>query len=52
MPLIEGIWVECPDCDEFWCLTHDTHVADCPCPPIEEWAEQGLWPYGVLPEMG
>lgn len=37
-------WVVCgkrpgrrSGCPEFWCTIHGEHVADCPCPPIDEW---------------
>ena len=46
MDLVEGCWVQCPDCEDYLCTEHEMHVADCPCPPIDEWAEQGLYPYG------
>lgn len=36
-------WQKCPDCDDFWCSIHFMHVADCDCPPIEEWETD---PYG------
>lgn len=42
--MIEGSWVPC-ECGEFWCKEHECHVHDCDCPGIEEWAEEGLWPY-------
>jgi hypothetical protein len=49
--MIEGAWIPCPDgCDDFACTEHGVHVADCPCPPIEAWAEAGLWPYGPSDE--
>ena len=38
-------WVPCPDCDDFWCERHELHVCDCDCPPIEDWVEDGWWPY-------
>jgi hypothetical protein len=38
-----AVWIECPDCDEFWCLRHEMHASECPCPPIEEWDSD---PYG------
>ncbi len=27
----------CPLCDDYLCTVHKVHVADCPCPPLEEW---------------
>lgn len=30
-------WTRCKACGEFWCLRHETHVANCACPPVEEW---------------
>jgi DNA (cytosine-5)-methyltransferase 1 len=36
-------WVRCHGCENFLCTIHGQHVADCPCPPIEEW---GIDPYG------
>lgn len=42
----EPCWVSCPDCGDFICTQHNNeHVADCDCPPIDEWAEHDVWPY-------
>jgi hypothetical protein len=30
-------WVPCEYCEEFVCTIHGGHVAECECPPIEEW---------------
>lgn len=30
-------WVKCPDCNEYFCLIHMTHVVECDCPPVDEW---------------
>lgn len=30
-------WIPCLSCGEAFCQLHDKHVADCACPPIEEW---------------
>lgn len=31
-------WIPCPDgCDDFLCQRHNTHTADCECPPIDDW---------------
>lgn len=38
-------WTVCPDCDDFWCNIHGEHAADCPCPSVDEWEEEGLSPY-------
>lgn len=37
-------WVPCPNCENKWCLKHEMHAYDCPCPavgedPVEEEAE-------------
>jgi hypothetical protein len=40
-------WIPCPDCDDFFCTLHGSHVADCPCPDIDSWAQDGLDPYTV-----
>ena len=45
MAALKPCWVKCPDCDDAWCEEHQEHVADCDCPAIDEWAEQGVWPY-------
>jgi hypothetical protein len=29
-------WTHC-SCGEFWCNIHQEHVADCACPPVEDW---------------
>src|SRR5262245_3739222 len=34
--LTRALWVRC-HCGEFWCRRHRQHVADCACPPIEDW---------------
>jgi hypothetical protein len=39
-------WMPCTCCDEFICMIHADHVSDCECPPIEEWSERGIDPYG------
>ena len=41
----EPCWVECPDCDDFWCEQHGEHAADCACPPTDDWVEHDSWPY-------
>jgi hypothetical protein len=30
-------WVPCPCCENYWCLEHDRHAHDCPCPEVELW---------------
>lgn len=30
-------WIECPDCDDYWCNLHQLHAYDCNCPPLDEW---------------
>lgn len=30
------LWVECPDCGEFWCNLHQMHTGECDCPEIDE----------------
>lgn len=45
--LIEGMWIQC-DCDDKWCKLHEAHVFECSCPPIDDWTDVGLWPYGNL----
>lgn len=36
-------WIPCV-CGEFLCTIHKgLHVSECPCPPVEEWAD--LDPY-------
>jgi hypothetical protein len=34
----ERPWVKCGSCDGYWCQRHKMHVAECACPPVEEWA--------------
>lgn len=43
--VIVPAWTECPDCGDFWCNLHGMHAYDCPCPPVDDWAEQNLSPY-------
>jgi hypothetical protein len=31
-------WVRCDCCENYLCRIHGTHAHDCPCPPVEEWA--------------
>lgn len=31
-------WVPCDDCEEFVCVIHGGHVAECACPPVEKWS--------------
>lgn len=37
-------WVECPDCEEYWCRIHGEHVYECPCPSVDEWVEDDMNP--------
>ncbi len=31
-------WVRCTDCGDYLCTVHaGLHVADCDCPPVDEW---------------
>ena len=31
-------WVRCTACGDYLCLVHPgRHVADCDCPPVDEW---------------
>jgi hypothetical protein len=41
---LSAAWVECYNCDEWWCNIHEchTHEGGCTCPPIDEW---GVDPY-------
>ena len=32
-------WVRCELCEDLFCTLHQEHVADCPCPSLEAWAE-------------
>lgn len=41
----KAAWEPCQYCDEFICNIHGIHVADCECPPIEEWVENEVFPY-------
>jgi hypothetical protein len=40
-PYLDGVWIKCRNCDDFFCVVHDMHVYDCPCPPIEEFLNGG-----------
>lgn len=45
-------WIRCDMCDGYICAIHgNNHVSDCPCPPIEYWAEYGLHPYDENPRI-
>lgn len=37
-------WMPCLCCDDFLCTIHGLHVADCTCPPVDDWAAP---PYGI-----
>lgn len=37
-------WVECPDCEDYWCRIHGEHVYECPCPSVDEWVEDDMNP--------
>jgi hypothetical protein len=39
------LWIECDLCEDFWCTFHDCHVADCPCPGVEQFITFGVDPY-------
>jgi hypothetical protein len=34
-PYEAGDWVPCLDCEGWFCLIHEQHAAECPCPPID-----------------
>ena len=36
-PYLLGIWVPCALCEDYVCVRHHRHVADCDCPPLEDW---------------
>ena len=38
-------WIKCEACEDFWCIEHQEHAYDCPCPSIEVWMEAGVNPY-------
>lgn len=33
-PYLNGTWVPCPDCEDWYCRKHEEHVADCDCPGL------------------
>ena len=37
--LMAATWIPCQDCENYWCVRHQTHVHDCDCLPIEGWTE-------------
>lgn len=41
-------WITCPDCEDSYCTIHQDHVADCDCPGIDWWSENGLYPYSEI----
>jgi hypothetical protein len=41
----DPIWIECENCDEYWCNIHEMHAFECDCPPLEVWAEWDINPY-------
>jgi hypothetical protein len=43
--LVDGAWIKCEGCGDWWCTVHKQHAYDCDCPPIDEWVEAGKWPY-------
>ena len=38
-------WVKCKNCEDFYCIECDTHVADCDCPSLEVWMENDVYPW-------
>ena len=38
-------WISCENCEDYWCIEHEKHVADCDCPGIEVWMENDVYPY-------
>lgn len=42
---LEPCWTPCDFCEEMWCVKHKAHAFECPCPSIEAFAEQDVWPY-------
>ncbi len=45
VPKMVPAWDVCDSCEDLVCSLHNEHVADCPCPPLEVWVDQGLDPY-------
>jgi hypothetical protein len=39
------LWVLCPDCEDYWCMKHKKHVADCDCPDIDAFSRRNIYPY-------
>ena len=37
LTLLSPPWVECPDCENMWCMFHSKHAFECGCPAVEEW---------------
>lgn len=35
---LQACWMPC-SCDNYWCVKHDEHAHDCPCPSIDEWGD-------------
>ena len=42
-----ALWIPCDSCEEYWCVTHQMHAFECPCPEVDE----VFWPYHVV-ELG
>jgi predicted nucleic acid binding AN1-type Zn finger protein len=36
----EPSWIPCEYCEEYFCTIHKMHVADCDCPPIDDWIDE------------
>ena len=43
--LVEGCWIPCPDCDDYFCTQHGKHAWECECPSIDVWAKHDIDPY-------
>jgi site-specific DNA-cytosine methylase len=43
--VLTPIWSKCELCENYWCNIHGMHVADCDCPPVEDFTECSTYPY-------
>lgn len=48
-PAATPAWIQCLDCDLYWCTIHNEHASDCACPEIDEWGDVDPYQEGGRP---
>ena len=38
-------WIQCPNCEDYWCTIHKAHAFECSCPDVYTCVMDGWNPY-------